>query len=53
MKGVLIVHVIHIAEKRMIEAGIDGLSRENNLGGTIRGVNPLKSVPLYEGEVRS
>ena len=41
MRGELIFNVIHIAGTRMIEAGIGGLSRGNNLGGIIRGLNHL------------
>ena len=33
----------------MLEAGIDGLSRGNNLGGRMRGFNPLQFVPLRKG----
>ena len=32
MQGVFILHVIHVAGTRMIESGIDGLSRVNNMG---------------------
>ena len=35
----------------MIEAVIDGISRGNNLGGTMRGINSLKLVLVYEGAV--
>ena len=30
----------------MIDPGIDGLSRGNNLGGIMRGLEPLKFLPL-------
>ena len=33
MKGEFILHVVHIVGTRMIESGIDGLYRGNNLGG--------------------
>ena len=46
-----ILHVIHIAGTRMIESGIDGISRGDNLGGMMRGMNPLQLVPLYQGSV--
>ena len=36
-------------EKIMIESGIDGLSRRDNLGGMMRGLNPIQFVPLYQG----
>ena len=46
IRGEIISHVIHIAGKRMIEAGIYGLSRGNNLGGMMRGMNHIQFVPL-------
>ena len=51
MKGGLILNVIHIAGKRIIEAGIDGLTRVKNLRGMMRGLNSLKLVPVDESEV--
>ena len=51
MRGELILHIIQIAGTRMIEEGIDGLSRRNNLGMMIRGINPLQFVPLDQGAV--
>ena len=51
MKGELILHIIHIVGTHMIEAGIDGLSRGNNFGGMMRGLNPLKCVPLGKGDM--
>ena len=51
MRGDLILHVIYIAVTRMIEAGIDGLSRENNLVRMTRDLNFLHFVPLYKGAV--
>ena len=51
LKGVSILHVIHIVGKRMTEAGIDGLSRKNNLVIIMIVVNPLKLVPVDEGVV--
>ena len=38
--------MVHILGKRIIEAGIDGISRGNNLVGIMRGLNPLQFVPL-------
>ena len=32
---ILILHVVHISGTRIIEAGIDGLSRGNDMGGII------------------
>ena len=46
MRGYLIQHVVHIVGTRIIEAGIDGISRRNNLVGIMRGLNPLQFVPL-------
>ena len=53
MKEALILHVIYISGTRMIEAGIYGLSRENNLEGIMIGVNPLKPALVDEGAVES
>ena len=49
MKVYLILHVIHIAVTRIIESGIYGLSRRNNMGEMMRGLNPLQFVSLYQG----
>ena len=46
MKGGLILDVIHIVGTKMIEAGIDGLSRRNNLGGMTKGMNHLHFFPV-------
>ena len=46
IKEDLILYVIHIVETRMIEAGIDGISRGKNLGGMTRLLNRLKLVPV-------
>ena len=35
----------------MIEAGIDGLSIGKTLGGMMRVINPLKFVPLGNGDM--
>ena len=43
--------MVRISGTRMIKAGIDGILRGNNLGGTMRGLNPLKLVLVYEGAV--
>ena len=45
MKGDLILHIVHIAVTQMIEVVIDSLSKGKNLGGMVRGLNPLKFVP--------
>ena len=49
MRGYFILHVVHIVGTRMIEAVIDGLSRVNNMGGIMRGLNPLQFVLLDQG----
>ena len=41
-----ILHVIHIAGTRMMESGIDGLSRGDFLTGIMKGRDPLEFVPL-------
>ena len=51
MIGDLVLHDIHIAGKHIIKAGVYGISRVNNLGGMMRGLNPLQFVPLYQGAV--
>ena len=45
----LIHHVVHIVGKIIIESGIYGLARRNNLVGMIRGLNPLQFVLLDKG----
>ena len=49
MKGELILHVVHMYGTRMIKSGIYGLCRGNNLGGMMRGPEPLKVSPLGKG----
>ena len=51
MIGELFLLVIHVAETRMIEAEIDGISRGNNLGEMIRLLNPLQFFLLDQGAV--
>jgi hypothetical protein len=41
------LHVIHVAGKRMIAQGTDGLSRGNTLEGVLRGAPMLSFVPLH------
>ena len=43
--------MVNITGKRMIEAGIYGISSENNLGVMMKGVNPLAFFPVDEGGV--
>ena len=49
MRVNLIQLVVHIVVTRMIEAGIDGVSRGGNLVGMIRGLNTIQFIPLYQG----
>ena len=49
MRGYLILRVVHIVGTIVIESVIDGISRGNNMEGIIRGLNPLKFAPLYQG----
>ena len=46
MREYLIHNVVHILGTIMIEAGIDGISRGNNLVGMMRVLNQLQFVPL-------
>ena len=48
MKGNLILQIIHISVKRMAEERIEGLSRGNNMGGIMMGLNPSQLVHLGE-----
>ena len=41
MRRYLILHVVHFAVTRTIKSVTDGLLRGNNIGGMIRGLNPL------------
>ena len=47
----LIVHVVHISGTRVADAVIDGISRGNNFGGIMRGINPLKFNSLQLGDL--
>jgi hypothetical protein len=47
MSGCLILHVIHIAGKRMIAQGTDGLSRGITCAGVMEGQDHHFSVPLH------
>ena len=51
IRGELILHVIHIAGTRIIEAGIYSISSGNNLGGMMRGLNLSQFFPLDQGAV--
>ena len=50
MKGELIWHIVHIVGTITIKAGINGISRGNNLGGMMRGLEPPQFVPLRKGD---
>ena len=41
IKEELILHILHIEGKRVEKSGIDGLSRGNNMGGVMRGLQTL------------
>ena len=47
MKGSLLIHFFHIAGTRMIESGIDGLSRGDKSEGIMKGIDILSFVPLH------
>ena len=49
MEGRLILNVVHIYGTRMIEVGIDSLSIENDMGGIMRGIEPLNFIPIHLG----
>ena len=51
MRLYFILHVVHIAGTSIIEEGIYGLSRGNNLGLMMRVLNPLQFVSLDQGVV--
>ena len=51
MRGDLVLYVILVAGTRIVEAEIDALSGGGNLGGIIRGLNPLQFFLLYKGAV--
>ena len=52
MRGNLILHVIHITGTSIIESGINGLSRVNNLVVMMRGLNPIQFLQLYKVSVK-
>ncbi len=47
--GGFILHVIHIAGKRMKATGVDGLSRGDLSEGILAGVNPFSYLPFNQG----
>ena len=48
MSGNFTLHVFHIAGTRMIECGIDGLSRGDKLEGVMKGEELLSFVPIHK-----
>ena len=51
MAGDLKLHVIHISRKKMIECGVDGLSREMTNEGFIQGTPMLNFLPMHKSTV--
>jgi hypothetical protein len=47
MKGDFSLHVFHVAGTRMIESGIDGLSRGDKLEGIGKGMSVMNFVPIH------
>ena len=50
-KGDCILHLIHVAGTRMIESGVDGLSRGDQTSGVMRGVSVRDFVPIHRSAV--
>ena len=46
MEEMLIVNVVHVDGTIIIEKGIYGLSRGNDLGSIMQGLETLKCIPL-------
>lgn len=47
MNGDFTLHVYHVAGTRMIESGVDGLSRGDKSEGIAKGVGVLEFVPIH------
>ena len=47
MAGLLILHVIHISGRKMIECGVDGLSRGMTNKGVMQGIPMLHYLPMH------
>ena len=47
MGGHFTLHVYHISGTRMIESGVDGLSRGDKSEGIAKGISALKFVPIH------
>ena len=48
MEGDFVIHMYHIAGTRMIECGVDGLSRGDKSEGIMQGVDLLTFLPLHK-----
>ena len=51
MRGNLRLHVYHVAGTRMIESGIDGLSRGDLTEGVSKGSSIMQFVPIHESPI--
>ena len=47
MKTGMILHIIHVSGKRMIESGVDGLSRGDHSSGMMQGHDIRTYIPLH------
>ena len=47
MDGHLLIHLVHVAGTRMIESGVDGLSRADKTAGVMKGESMMNYVPLH------
>jgi hypothetical protein len=48
----LIFHVVHVAGKRMIAQGTDGISRADHSQGVIQGLGMFPFLPLHESPLK-
>ena len=51
MERGFILRVVHVVGTRLIESGIDGLSRGNNTGVITQGIYTLKFIPIHLGDL--
>ena len=51
MAGDLILHVIHISGRRMIECGVNGLSRGMTNEGVMKETSMLHYLPMYSSAI--
>ena len=47
--GGFILHLLHIADKRMKATGVDGLSRGDHTEGMMAGDDPMSFLPFHQG----